>query len=54
MGISTAGGRDCGGGIEVVGDLRLPPPEHSCTVYFGQDHSGTVYGGGADSRVKGI
>ena len=45
MGLSPAGGRD--GWCRIVGGvyLRLPPPEHSCTVYCGQAHYGPVSSG---------
>ena len=33
MGIFPAGGRDDEYMIAGGGDIRLPPPEHSCTVY---------------------
>ena len=33
MSVSPAVGRDGGGGLTGGGDLRLLPPEHSCTVH---------------------
>ena len=33
MGLPPSGGCDFGGGIAGGGDLHLPPPEHSHTVY---------------------
>ena len=53
MGLSPAGGRDGEGGIEGGGDLRLPSPEHSRTVYCDQAHYGPVSGGGAEAGAKG-
>ena len=53
MGLSPAGGRGGGGGTAGGGDLRLPPPEHSRTVYYDQAHYGPVSGGGAEAGVKG-
>ena len=53
MVIFPAGGHDSGGWIVGVGDLRLPPPEHSCAVYCNRDHYGSVSGGGAEAGVKG-
>ena len=43
------------GGSEVAGGryLRLPPPEHSCTVHCDQAHYGPVSGGGEASGVTG-
>ena len=53
MGPSTAVGRDGRGVISGGGDLRLPPPENSCTVYCDQAHYGPVSGGRAEAGVKG-
>ena len=39
------GGCDGGGGITGDGDLRLPPPEQSRTVYYDQAHYLPVPGG---------
>ena len=50
-GLSHTVGRYGGGGIAGGGELRLPPPEHICTVYCDYDHYGTVSGGGAESGV---
>ena len=52
MGIPPAGGSDDGGGTSGVGDLNLPPPEHSCTVYCNKAHYGPVSVGGAEAGVK--
>ena len=54
MGLSLAGRRVGRGGIAGSGDLHLPPPEHSCTVYCNQSHYGTVYGYVEESWVKGV
>ena len=32
--------------------VRLPPPEHSRTVYWGQAHYGPVSGSGAEDGVN--
>ena len=53
MGLSPAGGRDGRDRIAGGGDLNLPPPEHSCTVYCDQAHYGPVSGGRAEAGVKG-
>ena len=53
MSVSPAVGRDGGGGITGGGDLRLLPPEHSCTVHWDQTYYGAVSVGGSDARVKG-
>ena len=53
MGLSPSGGRDGGGRTAGGGDLSIPPPEHSRTFFCDQVHYGTVYGGRAESRVKG-
>ena len=45
---------DGGGGPAGGGDLCLPPPEHSCTVYYDQAHYGLVSGGEADTGDTGI
>ena len=52
MGVSPSGGYDGGEGITGGGDLRLTPPEHSCTVYCDQDHYGPVSGGREEAGVK--
>ena len=53
MGVSLSGGRDSGGRINGGGYLRLPPPEHSRTVYCKQDHYGPVSWGRDADGVKG-
>ena len=53
MGLSPAGESDGGGGITREVDLRLPPPEHSRTVYCDQAHYGPVSDGGSEAWVKG-
>ena len=52
-GIPPAGGRDDRYGTAGGRYLRIPPPEHSCTVYCDQDHYGPVSNGGAEAGVKG-
>ena len=52
MDIPPTGGRDGRGVIAGGGDLLLPPPEHSGTVYCNQAHYGPVSSSGAKSRVK--
>ena len=53
MGLYLSGGH-CGSGcIAGDGDLHIPPPEHSRTVYCGQAYYGPVSGGGAEAGVKG-
>ena len=54
VGIPPAGGRYDGGGTVGGGDLRLPPPEHSITVYCSQAHYGPVSGGRAETGANGI
>ena len=53
MGIPPSGGRGGGGRTTGGGELRLLPPEHSCTVYCCQDHYGPVSGGRAEAGIKG-
>ena len=53
MGVSPSGGSDVRGGTIGVGDLRLPPPEHSRTVHCEQAQYGPVSGGRVASGVKG-
>ena len=53
MGLSPSGGRYGGGGIVGGGDLRLPPLEHSCTVYCGQAHYVLMSGSRSEAKVKG-
>ena len=53
MGVSPTGVRGGGGRIIGGGDLRLPSPEHSCTVHCDHAYYGPVYGGGAEAGVKG-
>ena len=48
-----AGIRDGEGGINRGGDLRILPPEHSCTVYCKRSHYGPMSRGGAEDGVKG-
>ena len=53
-GYTPAGGRD-GRGRNAGGRyLRLPPSEHSHTVYCNQAHYGTVSGGRADTKAKDV
>ena len=52
MGIPPSGFRNCRGDTAGSEDLRLPPPEQSCTVYCDQAHYGTVAGRGAYTRVE--
>ena len=47
-------GRYGGGGTAGGGDLRLPPPEHSRTVYRDKAHYGPVSGGGEEDGAKGV
>ena len=54
MDIPPSVGHDGRGGTVGGGDLRLPPPEHSHTVYCDQDHYGPVSGGGAENGVVGL
>ena len=53
-GLSPDKGRNGRGGFAGGGNLRLPPPEHSCKFHFYQSHYGPVSGGGAKDRVKGV
>ena len=53
MGVSPADGRDGGDRITGCGDLRLPPPQYSCTVHCNQTHYGPVSSRQAASGVKG-
>ena len=53
MSLPPAGGRYGGGGIAGGGDLRLPPSEHSRTVYCENDHYGPVADSRAEAGVKG-
>ena len=52
MGLPPSGVCDSVGRIAVGGEPRLPPPEHSHTVYCNQAHYGTVSGGRAEAGVK--
>ena len=52
--IPSDGGRDGRGGTVVSGNLRLPPPEHSHTVYCYQAHYEPVSGGGSDTGATVI
>ena len=54
MVIPPAGGRDGGGRTAGGRDLRLPPPEHSQTVYCDQAQYGPVPGGGEETSAKGV
>ena len=54
MGILPYGGRNGGGGTTGGGDLRLPPPEQSCTVHCDQAHYVPVSVGGATNGATGI
>ena len=51
MGVSHAVRSNVGDGAIGGGDLRLPPPEHSCTVNCDQYHYGPVSGSGEASRI---
>ena len=53
MGLSPDGGHNGKGEISGGGDLCIPPPEHSCTVYCDHARYGTVSGFGAEAGVKG-
>ena len=53
MVISPNGGRDGRGVTAGGGDLSVPPPEHSHTVYCNQYHYGPVTGGREEARVEG-
>ena len=52
--ITPAGGRNGRGRDVGDGDLHLPPPEHSCTVYCDQAHYGPVSSGRADTGDMGL
>ena len=54
MGITPAGGSDGGSGTAGGRDLRLPAPEHGCTVHCDHTNCGPVSGRGAETRAKGI
>ena len=54
VGIPPAGVLGGRGGTSGGGELRLLPPEHSCTVYFSQAHYVPVSGGLEEARVKGF
>ena len=53
LGLLPAEGCNGRGGVAGGGDLRLPSPEHSRTVYCDQAHYGPVSGGGAEAGAKG-
>ena len=53
MGLPPAGGRNGGGSIVGGGDLRIPLPEHSRTVYCDRYHYVPVSSGRAGGGVKG-
>ena len=52
-GLSLDGVLNIRGGIADGEDLRLPPTEHSCTVYCNQAQYGLLPGGGEEAGVKG-
>ena len=52
MGVSPSGGINGGGRITGGGDIRIPPPEHCCTVHLYQAHYGPVSIGGSEAVVK--
>ena len=54
MGVSPSDGSYGGDRFTVVGDLRLPPPEHSCKVHCNQAHYVPMYGGGEVSGATGV
>ena len=43
--LPPAGGCDGAGVCAGGGDLHLPPPEHSCTIYLDYTYYGPVSGG---------
>ena len=47
MSVPTSCGGDVGSGVGGGGDLRCPPPEHSCTFYCNHNHYGSVSEGRA-------
>ena len=48
-------GEGDGGGVHiVVGDICIPPPEHSRTIYCDKSHYGPVSGDGAEPWGKGV
>ena len=53
MGLPPAGGRNGGGSIVGGGDLRIPLPEHSRTVYCDRYHYVPVSSGRAGGRGQG-
>ena len=54
MDVSPAGGIDFGGGIIGGGYLCLLLPEHICTVYCDQAHSGPMSGSSAYAGVRSV
>ena len=52
-GLSLDGLFNIRGGIAGGEELRLPPTEHSCTVYCNQAQYGLLPGGGEEAGVKG-
>ena len=54
MDIPLAGESDGRSGTVGGGDLRLPPPDHGCTVHCDRAHSGTIPGGRADTGANDI
>ena len=53
LGLPPVGGGYGGGGRAGSGDLCLPSPEHSCTLYCDQANCGTVSGGKTEAGTKG-
>ena len=53
MGSPLSGGGNGGGGLAGGRYLRLPPPEHSCTVYFDQTNYGPVSDKKTEAGSKG-
>ena len=53
MGVYPTSRRDGGDVITGGGDICLPHPEHSCTVYCNQTQYVYMYSSGATSGVKG-
>ena len=53
LGLTADVGCDVGERLKGGGYLRLPPPEHSFTVYCDQENYGPVSGGGAEAGATG-
>ena len=54
LGVTSTGVGDGRGRPILVGDLFIPPPEHSLTVHRDQGHYGTVSFGRDTPRDKGV